>query len=124
MKRMALWVLLGIVATVGAVTARQAVLRSGIDMSTFDTSVRPQDDFYRYVNGNWIERTPIPADKASYGSFDILFDKTERDLRAIVEETGKTGGAPGSDAQKIGDLYASFMDEARVEALGPKPLAA
>jgi putative endopeptidase len=124
MKRMALWVLLGVVATVGAVSARRADLVSGIDMSTFDKSVRPQDDFYRHVNGRWIERTPIPSDKASYGSFDILFDKTERDLRAIVEETGKTGGAAGSDAQKIGDLYASFMDEARVEALGPKPLAA
>jgi putative endopeptidase len=123
MKRMASWILLGIVTTVGAVSARQAIVASGIDLGTFDRSVRPQDDFYKYVNGKWIERTPIPADKASYGSFDILFDKTERDLRAIVEETGKTGGAPGSDAQKIGDLYASFMDEARVEALGAKPLA-
>ena len=68
---------------------------SGIDMTTFDKTVRPQDDFFRYVNGAWVDRTPIPADKASYGSFDILFDKTERDLRAIVEDAGKAGGAPG-----------------------------
>ncbi len=124
MYRMALWVVLAMMATVGAVSARKAPPISGIDMTTFDKSVRPQDDFYRYVNGKWIERTPIPADKASYGSFAILFDKTERDLRAIVEDAGKTGGAPGSDAQKIGDFYESFMDEARVETLGAKPLAA
>jgi putative endopeptidase len=123
MKRIVLWALLGVAVTTGAVTARRASPVSGIDMATFDKTIRPQDDFYRYVNGKWLDRTPIPADKASYGSFDILFDKTETDLRAIVEATGKSGGAPGSDAQKIGDFYASFMDEANAEAVGVKPLA-
>ena len=124
MKRMGVWVLLGVVVAAGVVSARRAGPVSGIDMTTFDKSVRPQDDFFRYVNGGWVDRTPIPADKASYGSFDILFDKTERDLRAIVEDAGKAGGAPGSDARKIGDFYASFMDEARPEALGATPLSA
>ena len=96
---------------------------SGVDVSTFDKSVRPQDDFYRYVNGGWLDKTQIPADRPSYGSFEILFDKAERDLRAIVEDAAKTGGAPGSDSRKIGDFYASFMDEARIESLGAKPLA-
>ena len=124
MKRMGVWVLLGVVVAAGVVSARRAGPVSGIDMTTFDKSVRPQDDFFRYVNGGWVDRTPIPADKASYGSFDILFDKTERDLRAIVEDAGKAGGAPGSDARKIGDFYASFTDEARPEALGATPLSA
>ena len=97
---------------------------SGIDTTAFDKSVRPQDDFFRYVNGAWLDRTPIPADKASYGSFEVLFDKAESDLRAIVEDAAKSGGAPGSDARKIGDFYASFMDETRLEGLAVKPLAA
>jgi predicted metalloendopeptidase len=98
-------------------------LVSGIDLSALDKAVRPQDDFFRYVNGTWLDKTPIPADRATYGSFEILFDKAEADLRAIVEDAGKTGGAPGSDARKIGDFYASFMDQSRVESLGSKPLA-
>jgi predicted metalloendopeptidase len=98
-------------------------LSSGIDSSGFDTSIRPQDDFFRYVNGGWIAKTEIPADKSSYGSFTILADNAERDLRAIIEEAAadKTH-AKGSESQKIGDTYASFMDAARIEKLGAKPL--
>ncbi len=97
---------------------------SGIDPSTFDRTVRPQDDLFRHVNGAWLAKVAIPADKASYGTFDMLIDKAEADLRAIVEEAAKAGGAPGSDARKIGDFYASFMNDARVETLGITPLAA
>ena len=98
---------------------------SGIDMGTFDTSVRPQDDLFHHVNGGWLAKTEIPADKASYGSFDILLDKSESDLRRIIEEASNAAGrTPGSDAQKIGDFYASFMNEARVEEIGLKPLEA
>ncbi|MGE0044058.1 MAG: M13 family metallopeptidase [Vicinamibacterales bacterium] len=96
---------------------------SGIDTSTFDQAVRPQDDLFRHVNGGWLDATAIPADKASYGTFDALFDKAQADLRAIVEEAAAAPDqAPGSDAQKIGDFYKSFMDEARVEQLGLDPL--
>ena len=100
-----------------------ATLGSGIDASGFDTSIRPQDDFFRYVNGGWIAHTEIPADKSNYGSFTVLADNAERDLRAIIEEAAAdTTHQKGSDAQKIGDLYASFMDSARIEQLGAKPL--
>ncbi|MEI6666637.1 MAG: M13-type metalloendopeptidase [Acidobacteriota bacterium] len=97
---------------------------SGIDITAFDKSVRPQDDFFRYVNGAWLDKTPIPADKPSYGSFQVLYDKAQDDLRAIVETAGKSEGAPGSEARKIGDFYASFMDEAKAESLGITPLKA
>ncbi len=107
-----------------AATAPRATV-SGIDMGTFDTSVRPRDDLFHHVNGGWLAKTEIPADKASYGSFDILFDKSESDLRRIIEEASNAAGrTPGSDAQKIGDFYASFMNEARVEEIGLKPLEA
>jgi putative endopeptidase len=96
---------------------------SGLDPESFDKSVRPQDDLFRHVNGAWLQKTEIPADKASYGAFDILFDKAQVDLRAIVEEAAKsTTRTPGSESQKIGDFYESFMNEARVEELGIAPL--
>src|SRR5262245_33224341 len=86
---------------------------SGLDPGAFDKAVRPQDDLFRHVNGSWLTQTAIPADKASYGAFDILFDKAQVDLRNIVEEAAKsTSKTPGSEAQKIGDFYESFMNEA------------
>ncbi len=127
MKRRIVSCVLVAAAAVALVSAQPPAPKppvSGIDTSALDKSVRPQDDFFRYVNGAWIGRTSIPPDRPTYGSFEALFDKTEADLRSIVEEAGKTGGAPGSDARKIGDFYASFMDEKRVESLGLTPLAA
>jgi predicted metalloendopeptidase len=98
---------------------------SGIDRSTFDQTVRPQDDLFEHVSGAWLKKTDIPSDKASYGSFDILFDKSQADLKAIVEAAAKSPNkAPGSDAQKIGDFYDSFMNEAKAEELGLTPLNA
>ena len=98
---------------------------SGLEPGSFDKEVRPQDDLFRHVNGGWLARTEIPADKASYGAFDILFDKAQVDLRAIVEEAAKaTTRTTGSEAQKIGDFYESFMNEQRAEQLGITPLKA
>jgi len=95
---------------------------SGVMLQNFDRSVRPQDDFYRFVNGQWLRNTPIPADKSNYGSFTMLADEAEKNLRAIVEEAAGAKAAQGSDQQLIGDYYTSFMDEGRAEQLGLKPL--
>jgi putative endopeptidase len=96
---------------------------SGIELSNFDKSVRPQDDFYRYVNGAWLKTAQIPADKARYGAFTKLSDESEMRLRGIIEEAAaKTPKVAGSNEQKVGDLYAAFMNEARLEELGLKPL--
>ena len=98
---------------------------SGLDPASFDRAVRPQDDLFRHVNGSWLAKTEIPADKASYGAFDILFDKAQADLRAIVEEASKSAAkTAGSEAQKIGDFYESFMNEQRAEEIGLAPLKA
>lgn len=97
--------------------------QSGIDKSNFDTSVKPQDDFYHYVNGTWLKNTEIPADKSSYGSFAILFDKSEQALREIIEAAAnKPDKIAGSEEQKVGDFYLSFMDSAKIEELGLQPL--
>jgi predicted metalloendopeptidase len=96
---------------------------SGIDLTAFDKAVRPQDDLFQHVNGGWLKKTEIPADKSSYGAFDILFDKAQADLKSIVEEAAKsTTKTPGSEAQKIGDFYGTFMNEALVEQRGLSPL--
>jgi putative endopeptidase len=113
----------GCTSTPSAPPAPPKPLSSGLDLAAFDKNVRPQDDLFLNVNGGWLAKTEIPADKASYGSFDIVFDKAQADLRAIVEEAAKsTTKTPGSDTQKIGDFYDSFMNEARVEELGLRPL--
>ncbi len=96
---------------------------SGIDRAQFDTSVRAQDDFNQHVSGTWLKNTEIPADKSSWGGFQALHEMTQPQLRSIVEAAAKKPGKAGSEAQKIGDLYASFMDDKTREALGAKPLA-
>jgi putative endopeptidase len=98
-------------------------LRSGIEQANFDRSVRPQDDFYRYVNGTWLKTTQIPADKPSWAPYIQLRDDTDAQVREIIAQAAEFPGAAGSEAQKVGDFYASFMDEARIEALGSTPVA-
>ena len=88
-----------------------------------DTRVRPQDDFYRYTNGTWLENTTVPADKSRWGAFEELRDAALLNLHTIVDGIVAQKDKPrGSEAQKIGDLYESFMDEARRESLGITPL--
>ena len=94
---------------------------SGIAAEELDPSVRPQDDLFRHVNGRWIARTDIPSDKARYGSFSVLAEEAERAVRAIIEESQTA--EPGTEARKVGDLYASFLDEERIERLGLTALA-
>jgi putative endopeptidase len=98
-------------------------LVSGIDLKDVDTAVRAQDDFFRFVNGKWLDTTAIPADKASYGSFDIRYEESLDQLRGLVEAAARDTAAPeGSETRKIGNLYRSFVDESRLEALGAAPL--
>jgi putative endopeptidase len=95
-----------------------------IDVSQLDPDIRVQDDLFRHVNGPWLRSTDIPADRATAGAFMTLFDEAEKKVRSIVE-TCRDAPEPDPDHEqrKIGDLYASFMDEERVEALGAQPLA-
>jgi len=105
--------------------AQSEPLGSGLDPAYFDKTARPQDDLFRAVNGRWLDQTTIPADRSSYGAFEMLIDRTEEQLRAIVEHcSAATDNAPGSLPQKIGDLYASFMDEDQAQRLGLTPIAA
>jgi len=100
-----------------------AVLGSyGIATENMDVSVKPGDNFFHYVNGNWIENTEIPADKSSYGSFTILRDQSDERVKAIIEEAAASEN-PSADEQKVGAFYAAFMDDAARNAKGLSPIA-
>ena len=99
-------------------------LKSGIFLDHMKPDVRPQDDLFRFVNGHWLETKEIPADRAADGHFNRLRELSQDQVRAIINDLSETVAAPGSNAQKIGDLYRSFMDEDRIEALGISPIQA
>src|SRR4051794_2166813 len=111
----AMWCVAGVALLAGGLGLRaaeragaEAALspRSGIDKAHFDATVRPQDDLYRYVNGRWLAEAAIPSDRPLDGAFYQLRDKSESDLRTIIEKAAaKSEGPAGSEARKIGDLY-------------------
>jgi putative endopeptidase len=103
------------------VSAKPAFGSFGVDLAQMDKSVRPGDDFYRYVNGTWLATAEIPADKSFYGTVVTVFEKTEANLHAIVDELAAGKHAPGSVDQKVADMYASWMDQAGMEARGFEP---
>src|SRR5947209_4314229 len=94
----------------------------GIDTTNFDRSVRPQDDLFRFVNGTWLAKTQIPADASSWGAFNELTEKSRAQVHDIIEAAAKSNAPEGSDARKVGDLYASYLDSATVESKGLTPL--
>jgi len=95
---------------------------SGIDLQYMDTTVKPGDDFFAYVNGVWLEETEIPEDRSNYGGFSILRDEAQENVRAIIEESASGDFANGSDEQKVGDLYKSYLDWDTRNARGTEPL--
>ena len=105
---------------IGAATAADKPT-PGPDVASMDRSVPPDESFFRYVNGTWLERTEIPADRSSYGTGRIVSDRTAERIRALIEEAAS---APGDDAtaRKVGDYFASFMDEKAIEQQGTRPL--
>jgi len=101
-------------------------IRSGIDLSHVDSDARPQDDLFGHVNGRWLADYKIPADRATDGAFRSLYDRAEEQVRDLITEASEKARASGSeypsDEQRIGDLYASFMDEQTVAERGVQPL--
>ena len=107
-------------ATAAAV---EKVLTSGITFDNIDKSIRPQDDFYMYVNGAWMKTAEIPGDRTNIGAFYDLREKARDDVKAIIEEVAAMKDlAEGSDEQKVADLYRAFMDVETLNKLGIQPI--
>lgn len=104
------------------VAQEQQQLSSGLNLQDYDRSVRPQDDLFMFVNGSWYESVEIPSDRPRFGAFDLLAQENERRMRTIIETAAAQSAEFGSNNQKIGDYYSSYMDEAHIEALGMKPV--
>lgn len=94
----------------------------GVDLSFGDPNVAPGEDFFRYVNGKWMDEYELPADKVAFGAFHALTDQSQERVRALIEELAEGEVAPESPQQKVRDFYLSYMDEARVNALGLEPI--
>jgi putative endopeptidase len=128
MRYLRLRLLLGLCACCALPTgvpcaAGEAVLKSGIDRSTFEPSVKPGDNFYLYVNGNWIKHNPIPPEYSRWGAFPKLRDDNLLALRELLDDLAKESGPLDADRRKLRDFYKTAMDEARLEAAGASPLA-
>ena len=95
---------------------------SGIDLSYVDSTVRPQDDLFGHVNGRWLADHVMPADRATDGAFRSLYDRAEAQVRELIAELAGAGTESGTDEQRVGDLYASFLDEEQVARRGVQPL--
>ena len=96
--------------------------KSGIDLSHLDPTARPQDDLFGHVNGRWLTDYQIPADRATDGAFRTLYDRAEEQIRDLITEASEAEAPDGTDQQRIGDLYASFMDEETIRRRGLDPL--
>ena len=110
------------VLTVSSCASQKQLPENGIALHFMDTSVRPQDDFFTYVNGNWVKTVEIPSDKASWGSFNELREKTDENSLAILKNILTEKYAKGSEGQKIQDLYATYIDWDKRNAEGIEPI--
>ncbi|MGH3582917.1 MAG: peptidase M13, partial [Mycobacterium sp.] len=95
---------------------------SGIDLSYVDDDARPQDDLFGHVNGRWLDDYDIPADRATDGAFRLLADRAEEQVRDLIIEAAAAEAAAGTEEQRVGDLYGSFMDSETVARIGVQPL--
>ncbi|AZG72340.1 M13 family metallopeptidase [Shewanella livingstonensis] len=113
------------VAKTATATAVAQALTSGINFDNIDKSVRPQDDFYMYVNGAWMNKAEIPGDRTSIGAFYDLRENARDDVKVIIEDLSATPNlADGTDEQKVADLYRSFMDVETLNKIGIAPIQA
>ncbi|MBO1255772.1 peptidase M13 [Alteromonas sp. 5E99-2] len=107
-----------------SISAPKTVQSSGVVLANMNQDIHPGDDFFSYVNGTWFENFEIPADKSRYGAFTKLSDDSQEDVLEIIEATAAGDFPKGSDEQKVGDFYQSFMDIDQRNSLGLSPIEA
>jgi predicted metalloendopeptidase len=122
MKTSTLLIPAGLLLCCGALAS--IAIRSGLDVKGFDLKQRPQDDLYLYAGGTWLATTEIPGDLSGYGSFTKLDELSRNNVHVLLDELIAKPQKPGSEDAKVADFYRSYMDTARIETAGSKPLAA
>ncbi|MDB5262404.1 MAG: peptidase [Adhaeribacter sp.] len=103
-------------------TEQERKRHSGIIRENMDTTIAPGHNFTAFVNGAWVKKTQIPADKAAYGVMSIVRDKAQENVKSIIEASAAGDFKQGSEEQKIGDLYESYMNLKARDSIGLKPL--
>src|SRR3954469_3661977 len=93
--------LFAVVVAPAVATAQASVLALGVDTTNFDKSVRPQDDFFRYVNGGWLKKTRVPSDASRWGAFNELDERSKASLHSILEELTHSKAAVGGERRKV-----------------------
>jgi putative endopeptidase len=106
-----------------AETTKKVAVKA-VDTNYMDQSVKPGDDFFKYSSGGWIASHPIPADKTEYGSFTVLMDENQKQLKSLILEAAESKAASGTVAQKIGNFYSSGMDTVGIDKKGIEPIMA
>ncbi len=138
-RRRGLWVSLSLIAagSIGIALAQSGSVASakpaapsvaapashGLEPADMNLSAKACQDYYQFANGGWLKKNPIPPEYPSWGTFSQLAERNREAMRKILERLAKEKSAPGSEEQKLGDFYASCMDETAIEAAGAKPLA-
>ena len=125
MKKTALWLLAAVALALGACKSTQTAEEDAyqaFDPNSVDSTVRPGDDFFAFVNNKWIAAHPIPADKAKYGAFYMLDDNSLSTLRQAMEAAASAKAAKGTNTQKVGDFWITGMDTVAIEKAGYEPI--
>ena len=112
-----------IVASTALLGGGMAAIAQNVKTQDMDRSVKPGDDFYRYANRSWLKTVAVPASRPNYGTSAMLIEKTSERVRSLIREAAAGHAGKGTAAQKVGDYYASFLDEKDIEAKGFAPLA-
>ena len=122
MNKPSLFLILAAASIIVACSPASEPLVSGVNLDAIDRTTRPQDDFYQFVNGGWLDSTEIPEIYSGYTVYHQVREEVEITLKTIINSAADTPGEPGSESQQVGDIYGSWMDEATINALGIDPV--
>lgn len=122
MNNKLLLVLAALLVTTACAQKEEAVMVSGVHLDALDREMRPQDDFYQFANGGWLDSTEIPEIYSGYTVYHEVRERVDESLRTIIEDAAKGDNLPGSEAQQVGDLYSTWMDTETIDALGIEPV--